>query len=353
MSVDWDVDLDATCGLCHSNSPTSNSHEAHIIRNADIDHTDCDVCHPSVGYAVAATGTDLDFISGNHADGGADFNAGIADGGSGGTATCTGSCHLGDAGVETWDNTTVAISCNACHYYDATPTVAENGDDLTLTHDAHFFGAPTNIVCTDCHANNTGETAYPNRLHITSGAGADGVVLAGRAEALQDEATATVATSDPDPGMATCDNGLCHDPSAGAYSATWNATNDLCTFCHSDSDPGTGSHNAHVTYDASYVCTDCHADNAGVYTHMNRVVTLAGGLVYGGDLNPPYVASFGSCTTNTCHDTASDPAWNTSPGDCAVCHLDAADADDFDAVNKSASEVRGTPRTTAATTAPT
>jgi formate-dependent nitrite reductase cytochrome c552 subunit len=95
-----------------------------------------------------------------------------------------------------------------------------------------------------------------------------------------------------------------------------------CTLCHSDSDPGTGSHNAHL--DASVAgtfgrddigCTSCHVDNSGDTAHLNQAVNFSG-VTY----------SLSSCGTNTCHNdgTGNTPAtaytWGNSYANCTICH---------------------------------
>ena len=123
----WDVDLTASCGLCHLDSPTTNAHQAHIYNGATPDHTDCDACHPSSGYAVAATGTHATFLGGTHATGVIAVNlvAGIGASGAGGTTACATACHARET-TTTWNNTTVPMTCNSCHYYAPSPTSAGN-----------------------------------------------------------------------------------------------------------------------------------------------------------------------------------------------------------------------------------
>ncbi|NIM51749.1 MAG: CxxxxCH/CxxCH domain-containing protein, partial [Gemmatimonadales bacterium] len=333
------------CGDCHTIPPTSGSHAAHAD-GVDSDYTDCHQCHTDNGgldYSTTPAGT--------HNNGAVTFASGIADGvNAGGSApgayTCSSSCHQRERGGTTgttWNNTTAPLTCNSCHYQEASPASANNTGlgALTLTHNAHFDASGSTLVCTDCHADNSADTAAP-RTHMDNTGANDGAVVQNKAAASQDEGDILAGTlnqgADPDPGNPTCNNLACHNPSgtdiATGYQATWGGTNAACNFCHADpatGDPGTGSHTNHIGYASGYVsCTDCHVDNGTNYGHLSRQVDFTGGLTYDGDVTDYTNATWGSCTAGGCHDTDSDPAWGSSPTDCAVCHGSAsADANNF------------------------
>ena len=367
----WDYSV-ATCGTCHADAIATNAHAAHIYNGATPDHTDCDNCHPSSTYQVQATGTHTSFVSGTHASTGTvtvDFVAGIGKTGAGGTTTCVSAtmCHQRETAV-TWNNTTVQMTCNTCHYYNASPTAAGNvgTGSLTLTHNAHFYGAPTSVVCNDCHPSNTGDI-NDKRTHLTTpGAGNDGALIAARAAAVMDEATVTATAlghsgTDVDPAMAACDNWQCHDPgdpgfATTTYKATWGGTNGTCTFCHGDdtTHPTSGSHGSHLAYDATYVCGDCHTPVvAGTYTHMNRAVGIKAGITYAptASLTDYTTTTYGNCygsvegaDDNFCHAvaaTGNNPAWNTATDNCALyCHYGAAaDVENFVGNDKDISRI--------------
>ena len=77
---------------------------------------------------------------------------------------------------------------------------------------------------------------------------------------------------------AGCQTVGCHNQSL-PYSAAWDiAPGTLaCDSCHSDTDPGTGDHTAHIG--AGKACTDCHADVAASDTddlaHISAKPSLA------------------------------------------------------------------------------
>ena len=339
----------ATCGFCHLDSPTSNRHQAHIYNGSTPDHTDCDQCHPSATYADAVTGTDLNFMSpGLHANSSVNLVAGLGATGAGPTVTCTTNfCHRRDTASTNW-GTASSLTCNSCHYapIPATGVPTAAGDTGTAklggTHDAHFFGAPTNIVCADCHVVSTADTVAP-RAHMHNNGSTDGLILLNKAQATQDEGDVTAAAlgtgTDPDQppvgadgsSNATCNTALCHNPTPGAsYSVIWTgAAITTCDKCHADTTgvPDSGSHAKHINYAAGYAsCTQCHVNNGATIGHMTRSVELSAGMTagYTASLAPPYTsASWGSCSAGACHDTDQDPAWGSSipANDCYRCHI--------------------------------
>ena len=137
-----------------------------------------------------------------------------------------------------------------------------------------YYGTGSVVTCANCHVVPVaGDTA-----HI------DGATdLLDKANALMDEATVTAAAlnsgSDSDPGNATCNNVACHNPSNGAYTATWTVANVAgCAFCHSNTNPNTGAHNAHMTATTNFgltvTCTSCHVNNGTNNAHRDGVVSF-------------------------------------------------------------------------------
>ena len=116
------------------------------------------------------------------------------------------------------------------------------------------------------------------------------------------------------------------------YSAVWGSTYASCTQCHSMTDPGTGSHGAHMAASGSYgismACGSCHPDNTGLFDHMDAAVTFSiASTGYTGNAAAPYGTPFGSCTTSTCHNDGTGSAvatstWGTSIAgpNCGICH---------------------------------
>ena len=372
LSPTWSYTV-ATCGFCHLDSPISNAHQAHIYNGSTPDHTDCDQCHPSAPpnaptlYADAVTGTDGNFLTGLHANGTVEKLSTLTTVGTGPTLTCTTNpCHVRERATTTWDNTTSPLSCNSCHYAPNPPTAVAaaagnaGGGAIGGSHNSHFFGAPTNIVCADCHTNPTGDTGgvLGKRTHMNNTGGTDGAVLVNKAQALQNEADVLPAVmtvaGDPDPGNPICNNGLCHNPtSGGAFSATWTGTVTSCAYCHADTSqvPNSGSHAKHINYASGYApCTQCHPNNVA-YTHMNRSVDM--GVTYAGAVTPPYdSSSWGSCSTGSCHNATAGTNidWGGTPTDCKQCHYsNTADTNDFNGSNRAASMVYATDYTAATT----
>ncbi|MDT8442635.1 MAG: CxxxxCH/CxxCH domain-containing protein, partial [Desulfuromonadales bacterium] len=256
--------------------------------------------------------------------------------------TCTTTvCHSA-SNTAVWGDTTQAwgggssIGCDECHYWAAAPDAGNNGATAgtisELSHDGHFAAAGRSFVCADCHATVT------DASHITSPAGTnDGAVLVGRANAEQDEAAIDTsgswfATGSWTDGTDTCAN-VCHDPSVdGGYSAAWGSTNSSCAFCHSMTDPGTGSHGAHMaaagTYGIPVNCDSCHPNNGTAYGHMTGSVALSlSNLTYSAGTAAPYNTTFGACSTTTCHNDGQGSAvatstWGTAIADpnCGICH---------------------------------
>jgi hypothetical protein len=183
-------------------------------------------------------------------------------------------------------NSAGSLNCNECHYHDTEPALSgasNNGNASSISgnsHNGHFDATGRAFACADCHGTVT------DTSHITDLSGAnDAAVLTSMAEALQDEAFIDTsggwfATGTWDDGTDTCTN-VCHDPSVtgGTYSAVWGSTYASCTECHSMSDPGTGSHGAHMaaagSYGISVACGSCHPDNTGLFDHMDGAVALS------------------------------------------------------------------------------
>lgn len=143
----------------------------------------------------------------------------------------------------------------------------------------------------------------------------------------------------------TCSNVWCHsnaNPVGDGVTSTsniyatapaWNTTITNCVACHGDK-ASTGSaalspaHARHVVASGmNYGCVVCHADtvatdttlnaSTGIALHVNGVkdVKMSAGTYNSGTL---------TCSTTTCHATAS-PQWNAkTSGACGTCHLGTA-----------------------------
>jgi len=247
-------------------------------------------------------------------------------------------CHDSDATDGRWNEP--AIDCDACHYWEASPSdtanTAHSRTISELSHNGHLdTGNGRSFVCVDCHTDN-GSDASP-LTHVTSGSGGDSVYYLGRAVATQDEATIDttgtwITASAWNDTTNTCTN-VCHDPSGVSYagSGVWGNANAGCVMCHSDTDPGTGSHTEHVSIAGTFGinpidCNSCHPDNGTLYGHMDEAVDVSVTAPgYAGTLTAPWGTTFGTCTTSDCHNEGTGsavetPVWGTASADCSICH---------------------------------
>ncbi|OGR29462.1 MAG: hypothetical protein A2005_01680, partial [Desulfuromonadales bacterium GWC2_61_20] len=317
------------CNDCHGNPPPSGVHAGHALvadNSTAEDRSDCATCHTGAASYTYDPSTDQG-NSLNHGNAAGRVTLLTASVGfNSGDGSCATACHKSSAADGFWTDT--ALNCNACHYQSATPTAAANTADaspLTGTHNQHFDAS---AVCTDCHA------AVSDLTHINDVSGAtDALKISGKAAALQNEATVTAAAlgatgTDPDPGNATCDNTACHNPSNGAFSATWTVTAADCTTCHSSTDPTTGSHTSHLaatvptTFGKTVACSDCHGTLPVSNAHQNAAVDFAAGVAFDG-------VTTNTCNTTVCHTdglgaAVVTPQWGraaSSADDCTICHL--------------------------------
>jgi predicted CxxxxCH...CXXCH cytochrome family protein len=323
----------SSCEDCHSAKLAEPLHAAHIdiSPTIDADKSECAICHPSVqGYTIAGGSADHFASVAN------DFAAGITNPQSAGT-TCSSAmgCHASSVADGSWQDVD-GLNCDACHYSSVTPTLLGNNSaakPLTGDHSTHFDAI--GVTCADCHT----VPAAGDTAHISNTDGADqAAVLTGRANALQDEALLTAAAlgtgTDPvfgSPGNATCNNAQCHAPSGGSFQATWNTANALgCAFCHSETDPATSNHTAHLaasvpgTFGLTVACLDCHVDNGVNNAHRDGVVDVTGTRV------SAYTAP--NCTNN-CHTDGAGgapavaAAWGDAPlANCVICHKNPMDS---------------------------
>ncbi len=320
------------CGSCHDDGtipPNSGAHAAHGA-NADANYSECILCHGDNGDGYAST-------TGTHNDNSVTFAAGItySNNGTPGTNananddTCSTSiCHTG-SGTVTWGAT--SLGCSECHYYEANPTLTNNNahsNPLGGSHSKHF-GVGGVTTCASCHTVPVaGDTTHINGA----------TTLVDKSNATMDEATLIASAlgtgSDPDAGNATCNSVACHNPSNGAYTATWTVANAVgCAFCHSSTNPGTGAHSAHMSaatnFGLTVTCTSCHPNHGTNNAHRSGNVTFttspaAMGYTPGAE---DVGGTMGTCTTTTCHNNGlatpvaiTTKAWNQTDIDCTTCH---------------------------------
>ena len=178
-----------------------------------------------------------------------------------------------------------------------------------------------------------------NRTHISAGSGTDGVILTGRANAAQDEATVTMTLASID-GTNRCSGttGIslgCHNTKT---TPVWGTTGIACSNCHVPSggaaaDPASGLHAITPTVSAtrhdgtlaSGNCVNCHSATSPSSLHQNGSLQNSGTATFTFHSNVSGYSASG-CTAS-CHSDAggwarkwSTTAANTDGAECANCH---------------------------------
>lgn len=200
---DWDLAASGACGTCHSITPTSGSHAAHISANGA--NIGCADCH-GVG---ANTGAHA-----GHVNGAIDYLAFVD--------SCN-ACHTIEAGdvALVWGNQATA-TCDACHGGTSATSYVDASSNLrSAPTKAAYAGAghgKTGVaqLCTGCHSTTT------DAAHMGAGATSRLKTIAGK----------TYTAEAPN---AFC--GACHDGGSGnekAHYATTGASIDgtKCNACH-------------------------------------------------------------------------------------------------------------------------
>jgi predicted CxxxxCH...CXXCH cytochrome family protein len=301
--ADWDVD-ESSCNLCHGNAPATGAHAEHTMVSqiyAAEDRSDCALCHIGADSYTYA-----------HRDGASAFVAGIADGGTAPNVTCTAACHSSTAGDGSWQDADSALNCTACH---GNPP-ANGGADGT----AHADHLAAGLTCGSCHDITNGTPT--DTTHISAPTGTDGQKIADKATA--DAAEVLIEEVSWNGVAETCSNAACHNPSGTTYSADWTAgtgSTSSCTLCHSNTDPGTGSHSEHISLDAKFnangqaACADCHTVPVS-NTHRNGTKDVNGAKIAG--WTTPNCTT--SCHANGVAATGTSPDWGVPSADCTICH---------------------------------
>ncbi|MDT8422430.1 MAG: CxxxxCH/CxxCH domain-containing protein, partial [Desulfuromonadales bacterium] len=273
------------CNDCHGNPPTASDdrpagkagvHAAHVnvaSHEESEDKFDCEVCHPG-----AATFT----LS--HSDASVSLAAGITNG------TCASACHLSITGDGNWTDIN-GLNCDACHYWNATPTSAGNvasgnREAISATHNKHFDKGK---LCVNCHTNNATDTVAP-RTHITDheawalNVTNDGTILTDRGNATQEEATVDFT-------LATTKYASWNDGTNSCGTATANSG----LGCHATGSPTWGG--------AALACIDCHTDKSSSAVNPTSGLHSATPLVSGIQHNESFLYNSGVSTGNceTCH----------------------------------------------------
>lgn len=367
------------CNDCHGFPPATGAHrkgalitdpELHSNTTQNLsaeDRTDCAWCH--TGADQYTYDLSLDQASGvparaNHGKGQTNRRTvlGIAVGYETTNFSCTNACHASSNGDGEWDDTT-GLNCNACHYAAASPSSGGNvtagkSEAVSSVHNKHFDKSKG---CKECHDVIDSPTWTFNAVrgplpHVIlpdyTGAGNDGTLLQGRANAAQDAATVTRASMTFDDGFNTCANGIglsCHASGTPDWDITIPATSAGCVMCHTETNsaafnPTSGLHdnspsgptvtgNAH---DGSFDdgnsgtadCTTCHSTSPTIVAANHINGTLNAGTAITLQAIAGYTQANGTCAT-TCHSAGtvwaykwSTSAYATNGTECGNCHGD-------------------------------
>jgi hypothetical protein len=347
------VGVGTACNDCHGFPPATGAHVRHsqsATNDKDVeDRTDCANCHTGADlYTYDLSADILATLNHSNVAGRKTILAGTV-GYNATTLDCASACHTSTAGNGgRWTDST-GISCDACHYYSATPSSAGNAGDLSLSHDDHFDKGK---LCTDCHTLDDGAIPTAGPLtHIDDISGADqGAMYTGMAQALADEAAVTRVSMTFTDATNTCSGsgiGLgCHASGTPDWDIAIPATG--CADCHTDTNtatynPVSGLHdnspsgptvtgNSHDnSFDDGSAgtadCTTCHSTTPSA-SHIDGTLDTGAAVIV--QAIAGYTQGAGTCAT-TCHSAGttwaykwSNSAYNTDGTECANCHGDYA-----------------------------
>lgn len=376
------------CNDCHGFPPATGAHRkgtlitdpelhSNTSGNLDIeDRSDCAFCHIGADlytYDLGADQGSANVDRNNHGVSQA-VRRTVLTAAVGYEATnfsCTTACHASNNGDGEWDDVS-GLNCNACHYAAASPSsagnvTANNSEAVSAVHNKHFN--KNAMSCAQCHdvSYSAGITAIRGVLtHIIapdySGAGNDGTLVQGRANALLDEATVVRSSMTYSGGVAdaagannSCAGtgfGLgCHASGTADWDVVIPATSAGCVMCHTETNtaaynPVSGIHdnspsgptvtgNAHDgSFDNGSAgtadCVTCHtsAPTTVAANHINGTLNTGTAIAVAGAVG--YTQGTGTCAT-TCHSAGTTwaykwatSAYNTNGSECANCHGDYA-----------------------------
>jgi len=278
-----------------------------------------------------------------------------------GLANCV-ECHVDtdsyDSGTDTYTfgdltkhiNGSLDVSaCTACHGASGSTGAPLIPSDLVGNATAdpatgHGVGAhqkhvvDEGLLCADCHFN-SGMPTVDSVITIRYNGLGSGGCYDGDADATfsANYSYAGDLCGTQNPGSQTCSNIYCHSSGQGAtandatpvYSTPdWNdPATGACGTCHSNTDPGTGSHTAHLNttiWPTAPSCGDCHTgattSSYNSPNHRNQSIDVANTYSAGGAAGNGY----GTCSTASCHNDGTgqvtSPVWGTSITDCTECH---------------------------------
>lgn len=373
------------CNDCHGFPPATGAHRKGTLltdpelhsnttsNSKDVeDRTDCAFCHTGADQYTYDLGLDqaAGGARGNHAKSQAIRQSVLAAsvGYNSTNFNCTTACHASSAGDGAWNDTT-GLDCNACHYYSATPTMAgnvtaSNSEAVSNVHNKHFDKSK---VCIDCHTiENSGNPLRGQLVHINApdytGAGNDGTLVQGRANAAQDAATVVRTGMTFDDNLNTCAGGIglgCHASGTPDWDITIPATSAGCVMCHTETNnsafnPVSGIHdnspsgptvtgNAHDgSFDNGAAgtadCVTCHTASPTVSPtdHINgnfdhsinavaapQKITLVAGLGFTDGVTPTCAENLAGCHSagsTWAYQWTTDAYLNDNVRECNGCH---------------------------------
>lgn len=279
-------------------------------------------------------------------------------------------CH-GTAASPAWGD---ATTCATCHANQGAGTQTASFNGAHAQHSDWATAGKYNFACENCHslksvtpaghakgavsANQAAEVKFYDGAFTnwTSTSYGDETAKKYKFRALNSNpygATAPVPAYSPGGTIAATDNGFnwtagtcsnvwCHSNAnpvsdgvttrnnAYATAPAWNTTISNCTSCHGDktSNSLSPAHDRHVLATGmNYGCVTCHADtvandttlnaSTGIAYHVNGVKNVK--MTVGN-----YDNGSRTCSTTTCHSSAT-PQWSAkTSGACGTCHLGTA-----------------------------
>jgi predicted CxxxxCH...CXXCH cytochrome family protein len=364
------------CNNCHDYPPATGAHALHsqvssYDKDLDADRSDCALCHTGADSYTYDTGADqvgglnhsyTGVIDGSHPTNRNSILSATV-GFNNADKSCASACHASNVSDGTWTDAN-GLSCNACHYYSATPTsagnvTASNSEAISTSHNEHFDKSK---LCSACHnlaggEYNNGSPIVGPLSHINDSTGAsEALMYTGMAAALQNEAGFDEGGGVRDvvrSGMTyndanTCSGGIttgCHASGSPIWDNAIPATSAGCVQCHTNTDdaaynPTSGLHDNNPSgptvtgesHDGSFNgaasdCTTCHSTSptAVAANHING--TLNSGAAITVQAIAGYNQGAGTCAT-TCHSvgTAWEYKWTTDAflndnvRECNGCH---------------------------------
>ncbi|MDH3998220.1 MAG: CxxxxCH/CxxCH domain-containing protein [Desulfuromonadales bacterium] len=380
------VGFKASCTACHGNPPTTNdtngstttglvhdpaptggtnlasagAHTAHAVTLS----MKCDTCHkgntmPTVSNTIqmgfeinnanwSAIGATITGGSINAPQAGNMTNGFTYTSGDGGTTTvveqaisnpnCAVYCHgnwAGNGGQTTtvWTSGAAMVNdCNDCHGgSSATPPTAGS-------HQQHAGNGAGDLglACAQCHP------SYSDTGHIDGDVAWNVTALSGGTPTYNGAASGLTGAKAPSASYGDCASIYCHSTGQSTSNGssavptyatvTWGSGGG-CGTCHQVSDAGltSGTHNKHLNSTLQAIgCDSCHtgaANDASSYSlaaHVDGQIDVAAGVSYSAAGAPGN--GYGTCTTASCHGTAT---WGGGALGCDSCHTAASDTDDY------------------------